>query len=109
MNTNYPFYTKSKDKGFIEACETLLADKLVTLQWWEEDRAEDGFYALDPGGKQPKAMSYCHRPDGAVLAVWKQRLTALSGDGGETWTKLGNNKTLMTNGAKTWIQKTDDG
>ncbi|MHC4215727.1 MAG: hypothetical protein ACYSWP_20460 [Planctomycetota bacterium] len=66
-NTNYPFYTKSKDKGFLEACETLLADKLVTLQWWEEDRAKDGFYNLDPGGKQPKALSYCHRPGSGCL------------------------------------------
>jgi len=87
----------------------LLADKLKTLQWWEEDRAKDGFYALDPGKDQPKAMSYCHRPDGTVLAVWKQQLTALSPDEGESWTGLTRNKTLMTNGAKTWVQVTDDG
>jgi len=108
-NTNYPFYTKSKDKGFLSACESLLADKLITLQWWEEDRGTDGFFAIKPGKKQPKALSYCHRPDGSVLAVWKQQLTALSADEGKSWTKFGRNKTLMTNGAKTWVQKTDDG
>jgi len=48
-NTRYPFYKTSKDEGFLEACEDLLADKLMTLQWWEEDRAKDGFYTIDPG------------------------------------------------------------
>lgn len=108
-NTNYPFYKASRDKGFVEACEALLANKLITLQWWEEDRAKDGFYAMDPGRNQPKALSFCHRPDGVVLAVWKQQLSALSADDGKTWTRFGRNPTLMTNGAKTWVQKTDDG
>jgi DNA-binding transcriptional regulator YhcF (GntR family) len=48
-NTAYPFYRDSKDAGFLAACEALLADKLMTLQWWEEDRGEDGFYAINPG------------------------------------------------------------
>ena len=39
-NTNFPFYTESKNKEFVQACDDLLADKLITLQWWEEDRAE---------------------------------------------------------------------
>ncbi len=33
----------------------------------------------------------------------------MSPDEGKTWTKFGENKSLMTNGAKTWVQKTDDG
>ena len=49
-NTNFPFYKTSNDQEFIAACDSLLADKLVTLQWWEEDRAKDGFYVIDPGG-----------------------------------------------------------
>jgi len=108
-NTLYPFYKASQDKGFVEACEALLADKLITLQWWEEDRAEDGFYTIKTGGKDIKALSFCHRPDGVVLAVWKHQLAALSADEGKSWTKLGKNRTLLTNGAKTWVQKTEDG
>ncbi|UCE04396.1 MAG: hypothetical protein JSW07_12255, partial [bacterium] len=38
-NTKYPFYKTSPDKGFIDACDALLADELMTLQWWEMDRA----------------------------------------------------------------------
>ena len=71
-NTLYPFYKDSKDKGFLKACEELLADKLVTLQWWEEDRAEDGFYTIDLGGEEIKALSYAHRPDGTVLCCCDQ-------------------------------------
>jgi hypothetical protein len=48
-NTNYPFYKTSQDNEFIAACESLLGDKLISLQWWEEDRAEDGFYVINPG------------------------------------------------------------
>ncbi len=47
-NTNFPSYKESDDKEFLEACESLLADKLISLQWWEEDRGDDGFYNIDP-------------------------------------------------------------
>lgn len=52
-NTKYPFYTTSRDVGFRQACEALLADKLMTLQWWEEDRGKDGFFTIDPGDVKP--------------------------------------------------------
>ena len=48
-NTTYPFYKASTDNGFVEACESILGDKLMSLQWWEEDRGKDGFFAIDPG------------------------------------------------------------
>jgi hypothetical protein len=105
----YPFYKTSEDKGFVEACDKLLADKLATLQWWEMEQSRDGFYAIDPGGKTPKALCYYHRPDGVAVAIWKHQLSALSADEGKTWTKIVKSKTLMTNGAKVWVQKTDDG
>jgi len=123
-NTNYPFYKSSKDKGFLEACETLLADKLMTLQWWEEDRAKDGFFTIDPGDVKSafkfsanmttfrgagKALCFYHRPDGVVVALWKNQYSALSPDEGKTWTGITKNKTLMTCGAKVWGQRTDDG
>jgi hypothetical protein len=123
-NTNFPFYTKSKDRGFIKACEALLADKLVTLQWWEEDRAEDGFYTINPGDVENaayfsanivtskgagKAFCYYERPDGVLVGLWKNTYAALSTDNGKTWTKISQNPTLWTTGAKTWGQRTEDG
>lgn len=108
-NTRYPFYTRSKDKGFVQACDVLLKDKLVTLQWWEEDRATDGFYTIKLDGAEPKAFSFCHRSDGVVLGVWKAQLAALSADEGKTWTKLVKCPTIMECNAKTWVQRTDDG
>ncbi|MCB0729542.1 MAG: exo-alpha-sialidase [Ignavibacteriae bacterium] len=123
FNTNYPFYKTSQDKDFLMACESLLEDKLVTLQWWEEDRAKDGFYTIDPSqvpdgdyfsknivtaGGAGKALSFYHRSDGVVVALWKNQYSALSSDNGKTWTSIVKNKTLWTDGAKTWGQKTDD-
>ena len=110
-NTKYPFYKESPDKGFVQACDALLKDKLFTLQWWEEDRARDGFFTIKPFEQdvEPKAFAWCHRPDGVVLGVWKHRLSALSPDDGKTWTRFGKAGRLRTCGAKTWVQKTEDG
>lgn len=123
-NTNYPFYKTSEDEGFKKACEALLADKLITLQWWEEDRADDGFFSIVPGdvpgseyfaaditssGGSGKAFNYFRRPDGAIVGLWKNKYSAISPDNGGTWTKITKNRTLLTDGAKTWGQKTADG
>jgi len=123
-NTRYPFYKTTKDKGFLKACEALLADKLMSLQWWEEDRAKDGFYVIDPGDVKNafpfhanmttfkgagKALCFYHRPDGVVVALWKNQWSALSGDEGKSWTGISKNTTLKTCGAKVWGQRTDDG
>ncbi|MFC2085299.1 hypothetical protein ACFLS9_09595 [Bacteroidota bacterium] len=108
-NTNYPFYTESSNKGFVEACRELLNNKLVTLQWWEMDRAKDGFYTIDPGDKQIKALSFYHRPDNIAVALWKYNYTALSPDDGNTWSEIVKSPTLMTCAAKLWGQKMDDG
>ena len=124
MNTNFPFYKESKDKEFLAACEALLNDKLITLQWWEEDRAKDGFYNIDPSqvpegdsfnknlvtaGGAGKAFNFYHRADGVVVGLWKNQYAALSADNGKTWSDIVKNTTLWTDGAKTWGQKTDDG
>lgn len=123
-NTNFPFYKESDDKEFIEACEALLSDKLATLQWWEEDRSKDGFYSLDPGDVDNafmfhqkvttsqgagKAFVWYTRPDDVVVGLWKNGYGSLTTDKGETWTPITTNETLITSGAKTWAQKTDDG
>lgn len=107
-NTIYPPYTASSDAGFKDACEALLANRLVTLQWWEEDRAKDGFYP-DMGNTVLKAFNWFQRPDGAIVGLWKSSFTALSRDGGVTWTKPVKAPTIVTAEAKTWGQKTPDG
>jgi len=108
-NTDFPFYKTSPDQGFISACDELLANKLVTLQWWEEDRATDGFFTIRPGQYEPKAFNYFRRPDGVITGIWKHQITALSPDEGQSWTDLVLSPTLMTCGAKTWGQNTEDG
>ena len=70
-NTSFPFYTKSKDKGFVKACNDLLNDKLKTLQWWDEDRGLDGFYTIK---EAREAISYFHRRDGNIVALWKRSM-----------------------------------
>ncbi len=122
-NTRFPFYKESKDSGFLAACDSLLANKLITLQWWEEDRAKDGFYVIDPGAVKNaayfsskittskgagKAFNFFHRKDG-VVGLWKNQWSALSPDNGKHWTKITKNKSLWTDGAKTWGQRTEDG
>jgi len=110
-NTLYPFYKTSNDKGFVEACDALLADKLMSLQWWEEDRGKDGFFTIDPevlDDVEPKALCFCHRPDGVALGIWKGQRCALSPDEGKTWTKFAKARTLNTCNAKVWIQRTND-
>jgi hypothetical protein len=105
-NTTYPLYTQSQDKGFVQACEALLANKLMTLQWWQEDQSPDDFYAVK-GDLQ--ALSFFHRPDGATVALWKHSLAALSTDEGRSWTKPVKLPTIIMSGAKVWGQKTKDG
>jgi len=104
-NTRYPFYTQSSDKGFVEACEALLADRLVTLQWWEEDRSNDGFFTT--GGYE--ALSYYHARDGKVVGLWKWSRAAISDDEGKTWSPIVRVPSLVMAGAKIWGQRTSDG
>lgn len=123
-NTAFPFYKESKDKDFLAACDSLLANKLITLQWWEEDRGKDGFFAMDPSQvpdgdtfskKQTtaagagKAFNFYTRPDGLIVGLWKNQYASMSPDKGKTWSPIVKNKSLLTTGAKTWGQRTDDG
>jgi len=104
-NTSYPFYTKSDDKGFVDACNTLLADKLKTMQWWDEDHGLDGFYSITEAGS---AFNYYHRKDGKVTGLWKHSLCALSDDGVH-FSKPVKSPTLIMAGGKMWGQATEDG
>ncbi len=106
-NTNFPFYASSADAGFKSACEALLANKLITMQWWEEDRAEDGFYY--PMDRALKALSFYHRKDGAVVGLWKGSWSSITKDEGKSWSKPVRSRSLVMAEAKVWGQRTKDG
>lgn len=108
-NTAYPFYTKSKDRGFREACQALLNDKLKTLQWIDEDRGLDDFYTLKDSINRVQATSYYHRKDGTTVALWKWSYAALSPDNGQTWSTPVRIPSLIMAGGKQWGQRTPDG
>lgn len=86
----YPFYTASPDKGFIAACEALLADPFVTDQCFELQLGypPDAYIKIsenyDPKD-QRKALSFYRRKDGRVVALWKKAWCALSADEGKSW------------------------
>ncbi|WP_159520300.1 exo-alpha-sialidase [Sunxiuqinia indica] len=105
-NTDYPFYTKSKDKGLVKACEEMLSDPLVQQQWNEEADRDD---PLIPIQKQYKAFSYYHLPNGNVVGLWKHALTAVSEDEGKTWTTPTRAPGFVNSNAKIWGQRTSDG
>ena len=106
-NTSYPFFTSSRDKGFVAACQELLSKPLVVQQWVEEADRDDPLISLK---KDVRAFSYYHLPDGRVVGLWKHALTSISTDEGRKW----NYDPLRAPGfvnsnAKIWGQKTSDG
>ena len=101
----YPLYKDAADAGFIAACDALLADKLATAQWWEEEQLdESGFYRA-----RGKALSTVTLPDGSTLGIWKNRLVATTNDQGETWTEKTFAENIPNNASKYWLQRTADG
>jgi hypothetical protein len=106
-NTRYPYYTASKSKAFVAACKELLNNKLMTQQWNEEADRKDPLITLQ---KQYKAFCYYHLPDGRVVGLWKNALTAISNDNGKSWPLNASRAPGFVNSnAKIWGQKTSDG
>ena len=103
----YPFYKRSSDRQFVQACDELLRDPLMMQQWVEEADRND---PLIPLKKQYKAFSYYHLPNGNVVGLWKHALTSVSKDGGRTWLQEPVRAPGFVNGnAKIWGQRTSDG
>jgi hypothetical protein len=101
----YPLYHTSPDKGFVAACDALLANKLMTAQWWEEEQHDDtNFYRV-----RGKALSFVTRPDGSVLGIWKNRLVSVTSDKGQSWTPTVFAGNMPNNGSKYWLQLTAGG
>ena len=106
-NTSYPFYKTSKDKGFVQACDELMANPLMMMQWEEETDRKD---PLIPLHKDYKAFNFYHLPDGRVVGLWKYALTAISTDNGKTWpANAPRAPHFVTANAKIWGQRTSDG
>ncbi|MBE8721587.1 exo-alpha-sialidase [Sphingobacterium pedocola] len=103
----YPFYTKSKDKAFVQACKELMEQPLMMQQWVEEADRND---PLVPYSRPIKAFAYYHRDNGDVVGFWKHALTSVSKDGGRSWayTPL-RAPGFVNSNAKIWGQRTADG
>ena len=106
-NTDYPYYKKSKDKGFVKACDEMLADPMFRMQWAEEaDRGDD----LLPLKSPYKAFSGYTLPDGRKAGLWKHALTSVSYDGGNTWREpVKRAHGFVNSNAKIWGQRLSDG
>jgi hypothetical protein len=106
-NTSYPFYTSSKDKGLVAACDEILATPLLMMQTVEEGDRND---SLIPLHKDFKAFNFYHLPDGRAVALWKYALTSISSDEGKTWKYNPVRAPGFVNAnAKIWGQRTSDG
>jgi hypothetical protein len=106
-NTNYPFYTTSKNKAFVAACTELLSKPLMMQQWVEEADRNDPIIPLK---KDFKAFSFYHLNDGRTVGLWKYALTSISKDNGVTWLYNPLRAPGFVNAnAKIWGQKTTDG
>ena len=107
QNTSYPFYKTSKDKGFVQACDELMANPLMMMQWEEETDRND---PLIPLHKDYKAFNFYYLPDGRAVGLWKYALTAISTDNGKTWpANASRAPRFVTSNAKIWGQRTSDG
>ena len=106
-NTNFPFYTRNKDKGFVKACKEILANPRYMMQWVEEADRND---PLIPLNKMYKAYCDYTLPNGDLVALWKHALTSTSSDGGKTWAEpVERAKGFVNSNAKIWGQKLSDG
>jgi len=105
-NTTFPFYSSSKDKDFIADCDELMTTPLMMMQWVEETDRKD---PLIPLHKDYKAFNFYHLPNGHVVGLWKNGLTATSKDEGRTWSRVIRAPHVVTANAKIWGQRTSDG
>ncbi len=107
-NTSYPFYTRSTDKGFVEACEAMLSNRLMREQWHDEENLEDDAFSAK-NLEHNEAFNWYHRKDGKLVGLWKWSKAALSADEGKTWSTPIRMPTLQMTGAKISGRRTSDG
>lgn len=104
----YPYYKDSPDTGFVSAVDEMLADKLTTLQWWEENRdyPDPDFFAIRGAGE---AFNHYTLPDGRIVGLWKKSRVSISEDGGQSWAEVKVSPSLVMSGGKVWGERTSDG
>ena len=104
-DVKFPFYKESKDEGFRKGCDELLENKLITRQWWEEQRFDAEFF------RQPGAQAFCcySIADGKVIGLYKNSLVTVSEDEGATWGDFARCPSIETSTGKIWGEKTQDG
>ena len=116
--TGLQLYKDSNDPGFVEACDELLSNKLVTQQWFEEDRRPElytvnlntpnqGPDASTEENVEAKAFDWYTLPNGRIVGWWKAGAMAYSDDNWNTvnavnidYNRLGEHRT-----AKLWGQR----
>lgn len=112
----FAYYKKSPDQGFVNACDELLRDRLVTQQWAEEHGERDEYVHIKESkvhlqsGAPEKQSSFCwyHKDENTLIGMWKHAVVGRSDDGGDTW-RIVKEPSFATSGAKMWGQKTEDG
>jgi hypothetical protein len=106
-----PFYPDSTDKGFVQACEQLLANHLYLEQ--QDFGALLNDQRMKPYDGAPsdfgKAFCFFHRPDGALVGICKKAYVVISHDDGVIWSKPIKLQSFHGGTAKEWIQRTADG
>jgi PelA/Pel-15E family pectate lyase len=108
-NTGFPYYKRSPDAGFVQACEAFLANRLMREQFWDEEELFEGdFFSVKSQGSQ-EAFNWYHRKDGKLVGLWKWSMAALSSDEGKTWSPPVKVPTLQMTGAKISGRRTSDG
>ncbi|HUX59506.1 MAG TPA: PA14 domain-containing protein [Bacteroidales bacterium] len=108
----FPYYKDSKDEKFVESVDSLLANKLMVQQWFEEDQdTTDSFFAYkDRNVRFLKAFDWYTLPDSRIVGMWKWRrmVVANKWEPGEI-SQQGVPENIYYGGAKIWGQKTSDG
>lgn len=97
-NTGLPLFTSSRDTGFVNACTELLGNKVVTQQWFEEDRRPESYTVNlntkisgpDVGKEkvEAKAFDWYTLKSGRMVGWWKGSAMAYSDDGWKTTSSL---------------------
>ncbi len=105
-------YTNSDDRGFVDACNALLANRpYLEQQDYGSLLGDRRMKWHDCGGKDMtlKAMSLFHRKGGALVGICKKGWVTISTDEGDSWSKPVCPSSLVTGTGKVWGQRTADG
>ena len=106
------FFTNSADKGFVEACNQLLANHPFLEQQDYGALLGDRrmkWHESDNKNMTLKAFSFFHRKDGVLVGICKKGWVTVSTNDGEAWSKPVIPQSLVTGTGKVWGQRTSDG